>query len=731
MKATDRSTRMNRKRTETQTRFRRGLICRFGTTLIALFAVCSTPDSMGAPVIQPSLRPLLKPGKWPAWSRGEPADISVLGEHAYVALRSGGLAVYNVGRPSDPLQVGNVLIQGTRSGGAIGVAVSGQHACVVKGEDGMDVVDVSNPATPRVVGTHRGSCADVALSGRYAYVASWGQGLSIVDLFDPRNPREVSRYNEPLVGERFNTVVVSGDHAFVSGEDWTGSEFHYFVHAIDVSNPTNCLRVGSYATRGDIAVSGKHIYVNEGASGFKVIDFSDPSRPAQVGHYDQPGEEGPLAVSGNYVYVARGTEGLEILDVSDPSHPMRAGGYAGVCMDLAVSGSQVYMVDGEGWEIVDATNPSSPVRTADWTTVGGYATAVAVSGDVAYLADGGFLRIIDAREPHLPISLGGYEIGGLAKGVAVSGNYAYVADAWHGLQVIDVSDPANCRRVAGDPPNGLTSALDIALFGNHLYVARDRGVLIFDISAPAVPVKIGEYDLGATARAVFVASDRAYVAADTNGLVILDVSDPTHCVRLSQVSIRGSVTDVVVGENRAYVAYASNGNPKDLEMVVLDIADPAHPVWLAEIDDFGIYSLALSHHHLYITIGYAASGGGLLVLDLNAIPTELEEWDGMGVFQDLGWPGMGLVVSNGRAYVAVGPAGLRVIPTIPDVQFSVRVVAPPDTPFTLEAAIDLSTPNPWFPLATAKATTTPFDFVDYDVKASRKPRKYYRVRTPQ
>ena len=43
---------------------------------------------------------------------------------------------------------------------------------------------------------------------------------------------------------------------------------------------------------------------------------------------------------------------------------------------------------------------------------------------------------------------------GLAYGVALSGNYAYLADASAGLQVIDVSNPANSQRVGGYDTSG-------------------------------------------------------------------------------------------------------------------------------------------------------------------------------------------------------------------------------------------------------------------------------------
>ena len=61
--------------------------------------------------------------------------------------------------------------------------------------------------------------------------------------------------------------------------------------------------------------------------------------------------------------------------------------------------------------------------------------------------------------------------------VAVSGNYAYVAAKNAGLQVIDVSNPANPQRVGGYDTSG--SALGVAVSGNYAYVADGQwGVMI-------------------------------------------------------------------------------------------------------------------------------------------------------------------------------------------------------------------------------------------------------------
>jgi hypothetical protein len=84
----------------------------------------------------------------------------------------------------------------------------------------------------------------------------------------------------------------------------------------------------------------------------------------------------------------------------------------------------------------------------------------------------------------------------------------------------------------------------------------------------------------------------------------------------------------------------------------------------------------------------------------------------------------------GRIYLADGEAGLVVLPTLPNVQFTVRVDAIPGVPFTLEAATNLNAPIPWTPLLSTNVPVMPFDYVDFDVKLSEKPQKYYRVRQP-
>ena len=87
----------------------------------------------------------------------------------------------------------------------------------------------------------------------------------------------------------------------------------------------------------------------------------------------------------------------------------------------------------------------------------------------------------------------GWMTEGWSRGVALSGTYAYVADMSAGLQVIDVSNPANPRRVGGYDTSG--SAHGVAVSGSYAYVADERaGLHVIDVSNPANPQRAGGYD---------------------------------------------------------------------------------------------------------------------------------------------------------------------------------------------------------------------------------------------
>jgi hypothetical protein len=139
------------------------------------------------------------------------------------------------------------------------------------------------------------------------------------------------------------------------------------------------------------------------------------------------------------------------------------------------------------------------------------------------------------------------------------------------------------------------------------------------------------------------------------------------------------------------------------------------------IDTAAVLDIAVVGNYAYVAIGRFL----FAVIDVSN-PVNCVR---VGGYNTSGYAWGVTVVAN-RICVADGEAGLLVLPTVPNVQFTVRVDATPNAPFTLEAATNLNAPIPWTPLLTTNVPAMPFDYVDFDVKLSEKPQKYYRVRQP-
>ena len=82
-----------------------------------------------------------------------------------------------------------------------------------------------------------------------------------------------------------------------------------------------------------------------------------------------------------------------------------------------------------------------------------------MSGNYAYVALGfEGLQVIDVSNSADCVPVGDYHTGGEVNGVAVSQKIAYLSDLNNGLHAIDVSNPTNCARVGGYSRRGARTA---------------------------------------------------------------------------------------------------------------------------------------------------------------------------------------------------------------------------------------------------------------------------------
>jgi hypothetical protein len=299
-------------------------------------------------------------------------------------------------------------------------------------------------------------------------------------------------------------------------------------------------------------------------------------------------------------------------------------------------------VDGYGSETGNITLNVSPFSNYDTT---GFAYGVEVVGNYAYVADRwSGLQIIDISDPANPTRTGIYDTSGDAWDVQVVGNYAYVADYNGGLQIIDIGDPAN-PTLTGVYDTG--RAYNVQLVGNYAYVADNyAGLQIIDISDPANPTRTGIYDTSGDAWDVQVVGNYAYVADNYAGLQIIDISNPVKPTRTGIYDTSGRALDVQVVGNYAYVADGSTG------LQIIDISNPANPTRAAIFDTSGFaWGVQVVGNYAYV-----GGNGKLQIIDISnpTNPTRTGGYDMPGSALDV------QVVGN-YAYVADSFAGLQII----------------------------------------------------------------------
>ena len=144
--------------------------------------------------------------------------ITVAGQYAYLPCDNLGMRIVDISDPHAPKQVGAFR----ESVGAMDVTVVGKLAYITGGEDGvaLRIVDLSDPRQSKQIGRYGDSLTGgVAVQDNYAYLASGN--LDVLDVSNPAAPKLVGVFpdDECMTAWR---VRVAGNYVYVMGEGKQG-----------------------------------------------------------------------------------------------------------------------------------------------------------------------------------------------------------------------------------------------------------------------------------------------------------------------------------------------------------------------------------------------------------------------------------------------------------------------------------------------------------------------------
>lgn len=218
-------------------------------------------------------------------------SVAIHQDHLYVlSMTNCRVSVYNIKNPYKPVKTGTVKVGG--EGGYLTtyrsdytrlrkIAVLGNYAYVThSSESKLYILDISNPAAPRIVSSmHTGDGAFAVLpTEQVVYLAGYGPGSSVitVDVRDKTKPRISSRI--------FDSTKLAGTCALAIKDQ--------------------VLHVVAYS-------AGKLL----------AADISDPFKPKEISYFSYQGMKGPgrITITGNTAYVINSSnDSMLAIDIADP-----------------------------------------------------------------------------------------------------------------------------------------------------------------------------------------------------------------------------------------------------------------------------------------------------------------------------------------------------------------------------------------------------------------------------
>lgn len=260
---------------------------------------------------------------------------------------------------------------------------------------------------------------------------------------------------QTLVFEQASTIAGPADLVEASGRyGYIAADRTLTI--VDISNPTNPQRLGSYEFPERIwgfTVIESLVYVAADFFGLGILDVSEPMTPKLLGSVKTPGQAKNVDVSGTTAVLADHMSGVDLVDVSNLEHPMALGSIYldGYGRDVTAHGSLVYAVDNpSGFYVVDLSEkdvwePMSAIHSAMEPRF------VEAENNVAILLGQGALQVYDISTPTEPVHQSSYQTPGRAIRVELEGSMAYLADGKEGLLVMDLTNPTE-PQTAGTYP---------------------------------------------------------------------------------------------------------------------------------------------------------------------------------------------------------------------------------------------------------------------------------------
>ncbi|GMN07054.1 hypothetical protein MTsPCn5_24430 [Croceitalea sp. MTPC5] len=279
-----------------------------------------------------------------------------------------------------------------------------------------------------------------------------------------------------------------------------------FANSVDVVSPLPINESGKIYAYQD------YVFINDKYKGVHVIDNSNPESPQKIAFIKIVGNV-DISIKDDFLFADSITD-LIILDISDITNIEQVNRLENVLLGNIIFPTEAQLFE---WGTIDHQNEI----IVGWETV----VERRRIEDVAQPD----IFVDEAFNDAAPTSSGDTGQGGSLARFKIVDDYLYAVDS-HQINVFEISDLENPKDL-----EDVFAGFDIETIfnrGEHLFLGSMRGMYIYNISNPAVPTFVSEFQHGTACDPVVVDDNYAYVTlrggnfcgATESGLYIIDIA---------------------------------------------------------------------------------------------------------------------------------------------------------------------------------------------------------------
>lgn len=558
---------------------------------------------------------------------GGPYELVRRGHLVYVANKLSGLMIVDIADPAAPRILGVVDTPGQ----VMQVVLAGHYAYLADGKGGLRIVDVADPEQPKEVASLPMIALRLAIRGGYLYAAMAGNGLQVVDVSSPTQPRAVMQLPTaaPLID-----VAVHEDR-LVLGYTKGG------VALARLDNPARPAIEQRLDLEGSIrglASQGTELFVvtrifDKETGGHLVrVDLAEPSRPRILSTTPLYGHPSDIEWTGDRVLVCLEANGVRIFDVADPVVPRLID-----IVDLpssprsaVLSGEILWVADGAG--LVQSVNLGRKVRHPFVVELAAPPVKFVLHADDGRLFEAGDkeIHLFEADERGGYVRRGRIALPGMAVSMVSHGGYLVVGCKVPGggtVVVVDCRLPDRLQLINSFPvtfsPRSLAFDKQLLIVADGTaYLADDvpetpptsAKVRLIDLTSPAAPLEIAVIEVDSLVAGAALRDGTLCLVMANGAIRLFDVKNPLR--------------PILLGQSELPWLHGTLGYPSaDVHLLdqhvvittllggvkVYGIADPTRPLLLGAFDPGGVIKHSLVHDGLLLL---SLSGRGVQLIDI-------------------------------------------------------------------------------------------------------------------